>query len=1495
MENGSSGKLFISHSSEDDAFVGKLRQQLAAHGVDGWIDSRQLRGGDVLWPEIAAAIGQASALLVVVSHSALQSKWVGKELRHALEVQKARQAAGQAYPVVPLSLDGTKLGVLATFFADEVTYISAQSTPGGIEEAINPILVALGLRLPFDPTPPVPIPNEALEELVLQLSDFSMIEQAGKRRASARASLIYHPADPRQPQVHSAQAWRMQAPLGPIEANELHWYLEKYAIWPGSPFATRKQAVEQQLQIWGGLLYEQAFQQPVDATGGVATGAATAPQALASHVTLEVLAAWAKIQPNANRRFSVLVDATPEIGAAPARVAQAREAAAAMLALPWELLHDGSRFLFQGAHATRVRRRLPGTKAHGALQLALPIRILLISARPEDDACGYIDHRLSALPLVEATEALPGQIELHILKEPTYAGLQTELERARHANTPYHVVHFDGHGVYDPVQGLGGLCFEHAGDVGQAGSRRHDLIYTDKLGPLLDHYRIPLVFLEACQSAQAGIATESVATALLKVGVASVVAMSHSVLVETARRFVARFYQTLVKGARVGEAMLAAQQYLAADAVRGTLFGDGEFQLQDWFVPVLYQEQADPPLFTSRPAAQTLEDFQTALAYRLGHTHAAPECGFIGRSRELLAIQRILFAESSARYCVILGQGGEGKTTLACEAARWLVRSQQIRRAVFVSVEVQQNLGAVLDAIGQQLVGKDYSSAQYNNLDQQCQPLERALREQATLLVLDNMESILPPPYLETDPALLEQSAQELQAILAVAQRLLGIGDTRLIFTSREALPAPFAVTATSASPCLALSHLEQDDAVKLIESAIGHQAHGAGEAGKAEVEQIEELAQTVHCHARTLALLAPNLRTQGVAATQAGLLVLMEQMERDFPGEREKSVFASVALSLARLSPDNRQRVRALALFHGGVHLYVLRVMMDWSSEEVADLAQALLQTGLATLGPYNHLTLTPALCPWLRKQLAGDEAAELAGRWQATMLNYVNLLDQQKHQDTELATTLTRLELANLFALLALLANAGDAAATIDLATSLHTLLQTIGKAQLMARVGQVRDSAQAQLGSTWQRAHFEAARTQIEQQLATGQSQAPLAGAHTLLQTALAAGAEAYPGADYDLAMAQCLLGRVLRITGNAKAALALLQQAEQGFATIAQSRDNAASERMAVTCLIEQADCLCNLGQLAAAATAYQAAIARAEQRGAARDVAVGKFQLGTVYFLRKHYPQALAAYEAARTSFAALNEPGSVATSWHHTGMTYAHAGEPNKAEDAYRQSLEIDVRLGNITRQADTLGQLGNLYAIILGRAEDAVVFYRQALEKTMAYGDTAVEGKLRSNLAATLLKLGLWDEAREQIRQAIACKAQFGDAAEPWTSWDILAGIETAAGQTAAAQQARQKACEHYLAYRRAGGENHSCEGRLCADISAMLHADEHEQAQAGLQQLAADPAGANNHPVQALLASLQAIVRGRRDAGLAQDEALHYEDAAEITLLLENLAAKD
>ncbi|MBN2441386.1 MAG: CHAT domain-containing protein [Spirochaetales bacterium] len=114
-----------------------------------------------------------------------------------------------------------------------------------------------------------------------------------------------------------------------------------------------------------------------------------------------------------------------------------------------------------------------------------------------------------------------------------------------------------------------------------------------------------MVFFEACQSAKADVKPlASVAAALLEGGAVSVLAMTHSVLVETATRFVECFYKSIVQGATVGKAVLDARRALALDTNRGKIFGAGNLNLRDWFVPVLYQDADDPRLFTRVPAKQ---------------------------------------------------------------------------------------------------------------------------------------------------------------------------------------------------------------------------------------------------------------------------------------------------------------------------------------------------------------------------------------------------------------------------------------------------------------------------------------------------------------------------------------------------------------------------------------------------------------------------------------------------------------------------------------------------------------------------------------------------------------------------------------------------------------------------------------------------------------------------------------------------------------------------
>lgn len=1448
-------KLFISHSSQDDVFVGDLRAALADHGPDVWIDSRELRGGDPLWSEIQKAIDTSSAYAVVVSPDALQSKWVGKELGHALAVREKR--GKDMFPVIPLSLNGTKLGVLEEFFGEEPVYIPVSSDAGGVEATMNALLVALGERLPADIAATVQPKAEPLEELVLELTDLKFHEHEGVRRASARARLVYEPATQGQPDVHSVKGWRLIAPIGPIEAEDLRWYLEKYAIWPSHYFRDRARKVEENLVKWGQLLYEAAM--PVVHTANV-------------------MNAWARIDNHAGRRFSVHVDATLEDGAAESDVKLAKEAATLLLALPWELLHDTKSYLFLGARPVRVRRRLPGVEALDVPVVATPIRILLVTARPEDDACSYLDHRASALPLVEAMESLPGLVKIHVLSPPTLKALSAELDRARNERKPYHVVHFDGHGVFSREVGLGGLCFENPEDTGKLEKRRHVTVFTNELGPLLRDHRIPLVFLEACQTAQAEKASESVASELLKVGVASVVAMSHSVLVETARRFVEVFYEALADGKRVGDAMLAGQRALKDDTFRGRIFGAGELRLEDWFVPVLYQEKDDPQLFKVTPAKQTLEDFQARLATRLGDVAAEPKTGFIGRSRELLALQRLLREE---RYAVVRGQGGEGKTALAAEFARWIVRSQQMHRAAFISVETYGNQRAVVDALGKQLVKRDFSAA--GDLENAIKEVERALREQPALLVIDNMESVLLPPFMEkeTPEALSVEAREELKAILALCERLLKAGDTHVVFTSRETLPAPF----DAARNRRELHQLDQGDAVKLVERVLNVSGGQAGASTDAAREEIEQLVDAVHRHARTLALLAPSLQKHGVETTRESLVQLMEEMEKNFPGSREKSVFASVELSLRRMSKANQERVRVLGVFQGGFQLDVLRHMMQWEEADVASLGLELVETGLATLNPYNHLTLNPALCPYLRGRLDVRDRESLTARWVKATHGYVEFLGQQQHRSIQVAATLTVLELPSFFALLNLVQKAGDAETTIHLATKIYGLLQHLGLPGLLDRVAQVRDTAAVALGDTWNHAQFEAARTRIEQQLASGLLREALDGALKLHWRTKNA-EQVYSLSDYDLAAACWLLGRVLINTGGSERALPLLNEAQQRFEAIAAQQVEA--ESMAAKCFLEVGECLVRLGQFDEAVASYEEGVRRCEQLDDDRSVALGKGEIGSIRGLQRRYGEALAALAEARDRFMELDEPGSVAIIWHQTGSVYEEAGDPEAAEDAYHKSLAITVRLGDVAAQASTLNQLGNLYDS-LGQLEEAAALYQQAVDKSVQSGDTLSEGLRRNNLADTLWKLKRFDEARQEILRAIECKSEFGHASKQWTSWSILAAIEIGAGNPSAGMESKRKAVAAYLSYRRDGGENHDGEGRISRVVTESLLAGDAATVASFLKQLASDP----DLPSQAstYIRALQAIVAGSRDRTLADALDLDYGMAAEILLLIETL----
>lgn len=548
-----------------------------------------------------------------------------------------------------------------------------------------------------------------------------------------------------QPRVTAVSEFEFA--LTPQDREDIRWYLEEYLQYPLDPAPKVAGRIEQRMESIGRTLFQCVFGSDED--------------------TRDL---WATLRGN--------------IGGARIEVVTDVEEAASM---PWELIRDSKTDVPLALRASAFVRSQPNPaqrpffpKISGNF-----IRILLIICRP--GGSHDVPFRSVASRLVKGLgEDARSTFELHVLRPPSFERLANVLRRAKLDGNPYHVVHFDGHGVYggnneesgenaavvrqlSPVllssnkPGKHGfLLFEHPGVENNS-----ELISGQKLGNLLAECNVPVLVLNACRSAHADPPPQpakadlpankganpheqvrafgSLAQEVMDAGVAGVVAMRYNVYVVTAAQFVADLYTSLVQGDALGVAVSNGRKQLAAQPLREISLEP--LALQDWMVPVVFE--AAPITLFEKAIKKELSisvragEFVTSLKRVDEELPARPDVGFFGRDEALLALDRAFDQQS---VVLLHAYAGSGKTSTVVEFARWYAQTGGTEGpTLFTSFEQYKPLGRVLDRFGTAF-GPELAQAGVHWLaldDQQREYVALQVMKQIPVLwIWDNIETI---------------------------------------------------------------------------------------------------------------------------------------------------------------------------------------------------------------------------------------------------------------------------------------------------------------------------------------------------------------------------------------------------------------------------------------------------------------------------------------------------------------------------------------------------------------------------------------------------------------------------------------------------------------------------------------------------------------------------------------------------------------------------------
>ncbi len=795
---------------------------------------------------------------------------------------------------------------------------------------------------------------------------------------------------PHQPKL-TAKA-EIEFALTPPEQEELRWYMEDYLLRADSVEEVQIQQIEDWMKQRGEELYTKVLA-----------------------ANMDTQAVWFAVREQ-------LADLRVEITTSVAEAAS----------IPWELMRDPQS---DSAIALRIQSFVRVQSDPNLSFVPVPpadggrVRLLYIVCRPggRDD----VELRAVANRLLQDLGEDLARFDITALRPPTFEQLQKELTNAKAAGRPYHIVHFDGHGIYEDLSKtkladwlkainavtLGGkhngkhgyLMFEHFGS-----EEKMRPVSGAELGQLLHDTGVPVLVLNACQSAMHEAVGEpekkpaaenvhdevraigSLAQSVIDQGIPAVLGMRYSVFVVTAAQYIGQLYAALAQGRPFGEAASEGRKHLALNPDRWV--GLQPRPLQDWFVPVVYEaapihllppKAAAPGLELNRPE---LDPAQTNPALR----RYVPDTGFVGRDETLLLLDR---AFDLHPVVLLHAYAGQGKSATAVEFARWYAQTGGLGpqpAVLLTSFESHTDLTDVLNQIGQafapalQASGIEWHALNDNAARRRL--VLQILQQVPVLWIWDNVEPVAGFPA-GTECAWTPAEQAELADFLKQIKIAKGT-QARILLTSRRdeqewlgGIPHR-----------VAMPRMKPSDAAGLARS-LGTER----KIGREEIADWQQLLDYCHGNPLTLRVIvgqAIRMKLSGrepianfVEAIRNGEQAIEDTDERQ---GRDKSLGASLDYGFRHAFKDDELPLVALLhLFQGTVDVDALEAMgkephalpelKAKTKEHLTSVLDRARETGLLTHLGGTWYTIHPAL-PWFLRQLFARHYDGQSGRSTAT-----------------------------------------------------------------------------------------------------------------------------------------------------------------------------------------------------------------------------------------------------------------------------------------------------------------------------------------------------------------------------------------------------------------------------------------------------------------------------------------------------------------------------